>query len=418
MDANCLRGQALTLNNMAEIKKQIQDLAFFGGAPAFASPLHVGRPNIGDREKFNGRVNDILDRRWLSNGGRYVREFESAIAQRVGVKHCIAVTNATIALEIAIRALDLDGEVIVPSFTFIATVHALQWLGVTPVFCDIDPQTYNLDPRKVEELITPRTSAILGVHVYGRPCDCDALEAVARKHNLKLLYDAAHAIGCSYKGRMIGNFGNLEVFSFHATKFLNSLEGGAIVTNEDELARKARMMINFGFTDYDHVDYVGTNGKMNEVSAAMGLTSFEAMDELIAVNYRNYKQYQQELDKLDGLRVVSFDESEKNNFQYLVLDIDEEQSRFSRDEMTVLLHAENVLVRRYFHPGCHRMEPYRSLFPDVSSRLPETELATARMLCLPTGTGVRSEEISQISELIRFIVSQGWEISEKMHSLK
>ncbi len=395
---------------------ELNKLAFWGGTPAFLEPLHVGRPNIGDREKFNKYVNDILDRRWLSNGGRYVQAFEKAVASHVGVKHCISVTNATIALEIAARALGLTGEVIVPSFTFIATAHALQWLGLTPIFCDIDPHTYNIDPKKIEELITPRTSAILGVHVYGRPCDCDALEQIAARNNLKLMYDAAHAFGCSYKGRMIGNFGDLEVFSFHATKFLNSLEGGAIVTNNDEIANRARRMTNFGFANYDRVEDLGTNGKMNEVSAAMGLTNLETIDDLIAVNYRNYKLYQTELDELKGkgIRLASFDETEKNNYQYLVLEIDEEISGISRDVLTNILHAENVLARRYFYPGCHRMEPYASLFPDAGLHLPETERITERMLCLPTGTGIQLDEIKRVCELIRFIVAHGEEISKKM----
>lgn len=397
-------------------KHQLTDLALFGGTAAFGTSLHVGRPNIGDSDKFNTRVAEILGNRWLSNNGRYVKEFENAIANYVGVNDCILVTNATIALEVAIRALELRGEVIVPSFTFVASAHALQWMGVTPVFCDIDPETYNIDPQKIEALVTPRTSAIMGVHVYGRPCDCDALEKVAHRHNLRLLYDAAHAFGCSYKNRMIGNFGDLEVFSFHATKFLNSLEGGAIVTNNSELAKRARRMINFGFSNYDHVDDIGTNGKMNEISAAMGLTNLETIEELIGVNYRNYKQYQRELDKVEGIWIVPFDESEKNNYQYLVLEVDRDSAGISRDQLAKILHAENVLARRYFYPGCHRMEPYLSLFPDASSRLPETERLTERMLCLPTGTGVQPEEIVRICKLIRFVIRHSAEILERVQS--
>lgn len=400
-----------------EIKTQLEDLALWGGKPAFQEALHVGRPNIGDREKFNARVNDILDRRWLSNGGRYVKEFEAAIAKRVGVKHCIVVTNATIALEIAIRALDLQGEVIVPSFTFIATAHALQWLGVTPVFCDIDSQTYNIDPKKVEELITPRTSAIMGVHVYGRACDCDALEAITRGHNLKLLYDAAHAFGSSYKGTMIGAFGDLEVFSFHATKFLNSLEGGAVVTNNDELAKKVRMMTNFGFTDYDIVDDIGTNGKMNEVSAAMGLTNLESMDEFIAVNRRNYQIYQTRLAGLDGVSLIAYDDAEKCNYQYVVLEIDPQITGMQRDKLVAILHAENVLARRYFYPGCHQMEPYRSYFPHSGHLLPQTERLTQRVLCLPSGTAVEEDDIGLICSIIQTALAHPQEIAAKLKVL-
>src|SRR5215471_3374342 len=236
-------------------KTEVNELAAFGGPRAFSEALHVGRPNIGNRERFEERVGEILDNRWLTNNGPYVKKFEQRIADFVGVKHCVAMCNATVALEIAIRASGMFGEVIVPSFTFIATANALEWQGITPVFCDIDPATYNLNPDLVEELITPRTTGILPVHVFGRACDIARLSEIARRRDLKLLFDSAHAFGCSYKGQMIGRFGNAEVFSFHATKFLNSLEGGAIVTNDDELAKRLRLMKNFGFTNYDQTDY-------------------------------------------------------------------------------------------------------------------------------------------------------------------
>jgi dTDP-4-amino-4,6-dideoxygalactose transaminase len=395
-------------------KAEVADLALFGGGPAFEEPIHVGRPNIGNRQRLQERVNDILDRRWLSNGGFYVKEFERRTAELVGVKHCVAMCNATVALEIAIRALGLTGEVIVPSFTFVATAHALQWQEITPVFCDIEPRTYNLDPSKVEQMITPRTTGIIGVHVYGRPCDVDVLRGIASRRNLKLLFDSAHAFGCSYKQRMIGGFGDAEVFSFHATKFLNALEGGAVVTNDDELARKMRLMKNFGFTNYDQVDYVGTNGKLNEVSAAMGLTNLESMDEFVAVNLRNYRQYQADLSGLEGVNLLTYDEREKCNFQYVVLEIDESKTHLSRDQLVDILHAENVLARRYFYPGCHRMEPYRSYFPHAGLLLAETERATERVLVLPTGTGVTDAQIALVCQIIRLAVENGAEVSARM----
>lgn len=326
------------------MKSCLEDLAIFGGAPAFDEKLHVGRPNIGDRKRLLERINDLLDRRWLSNTGPYVREFEQRVADMLGVKHCIAMCNGTVALEIAFRAAGLNGEVIVPSFTFIATAHALQWQEITPVFCDIDPHTHNMDPRQVERMITPRTTGIVGVHVWGRPCDVEALTEIAHRHNLTLLFDAAHAFGCSYKGQMIGNFGDAEVFSFHATKFFNTFEGGAVVTNDDDLAAKIRLMKNFGFTWYDKVDYIGTNGKMNEVSAAMGLTSLESMDEFIAANYRNYNQYHQELADVPAVHLLVYDDKEKCNYQYVVLEVDEAVTLVDRDQLVDILFAENVLA--------------------------------------------------------------------------
>src|SRR5258707_841242 len=316
------------------MKKGVGDLAVFGGLPVFGQPLYAGRPNIGDRARLLERFNQILDSRWLTNDGPFVKEFERRIADRVGVKHCVAMCNGTVALEIAIRALGMEGEVIVPAFTLIATAHALQWQGITPVFCDIDPRTHPLDPVKVEQAITPRTTGIIGVHVWGHTCNIDALAEIADRRGLKLLFDAAHAFACSFKGRMIGSFGNAEIFSFHATKFFNTLEGGAVVTNDDQLEKKVRLMRNFGFTGYDEVSYLGTNGKMNEISAAMGLTSLESLDEFIAVNRRHYLRYREELRDVAGARVLAYDETERCNYQYVVLELDEAVTRVvSRDEL-------------------------------------------------------------------------------------
>ena len=298
------------MSKIGLIKSCSDDLAIFGGAPAFDEKLHVGRPNIGDRQRLLGRINDLLDRKWLTNHGPYVQEFEQRIAEMAGVRNCIAMCNGTVALEIVIKATGLTGEVIVPSFTFVATVHALQWQGITPVFCDVNPRTHHIDPGQVEQMITPRTTGIIGVHLWGRPCEVDALTEVARRHGLKLLFDAAHAFGCSYKGRMIGNFGYAEVFSFHATKVFNTFEGGAVVTNNDELAAKVRLMNNFGFAGYDDVAYIGINGKMSEVAAAMGLTSLENLEEFIACNHRNYKHYRQQLAQIPGVCLVPYDETE------------------------------------------------------------------------------------------------------------
>ncbi len=399
------------------MKESVGDLAVFGSPPAFGEQLYVSRPNIGDRSRLLERFNEILDSRWLANNGRFVREFEQRIAELVGVKHCLAICNGTIALEIAIRALGMKGEVIVPSFTFIATAHALQWQGITPIFCDIDPGTHTLDPGKVEQAITPRTTGIIGVHVLGHTCDIDALGEIAARRGLKLLFDAAHAFACSYKGQMIGRFGDAEVFSFHATKFLNSHEGGAIVTNDDELAQEIRLMRNFGFTDYDTVSSVGTNGKMSEVCAAMGLTNLESIDDFVAVNQTNYHQYEAELAGLDGVSLLRYEAAERCNYQHIVLEIDDGKTIVTRDQLMMILHRENVLARRYFYPGCHRMEPYNSWVPHAGMHLPETERLSERVLSLPTGTSIGTAEIGTICQLIRLVVSNGRLISERVDAV-
>ncbi len=393
------------------MKNNIQDLALFGGAPSFATQLHVGRPNIGNRETLLLRFNDILDRNWLTNNGPYVQEFERKIADYLGVRHCIALCNATVALEIATRALGLKGEVIVPSFTFIATPHSLQWQEITPVFCDIDPATHNLDPTCVERLITPRTTGIIGVHLWGRPCPVEALAEIAHRHDLKLMFDAAHAFGCSHGGKMIGNFGSAEVFSFHATKFFNTFEGGAIVTNDDDLAAKIRLMKNFGFAGYDKVVYIGTNGKMPEINAAMGLTGLESLDDFIEINRRNYRQYSAGLSGIPGITLAGFDDQEKSNYQYVVLEIDPEKSGLHRDKLIEILHAENIMARRYFYPGCHRMEPYRSYFPHSYLLLPETERLCGRVMALPTGQAVSSADIVTICQIIGLAIERSVEIA-------
>jgi dTDP-4-amino-4,6-dideoxygalactose transaminase len=390
------------------------ELAILGGAPAFNKKLHVGHPNIDNPKRLFERINDAFDRRWLTNNGPFVHEFEQKIVEMLGAKHCIAMCNGTVALEIAIRAAGLTGEVIVPSMTFIATAHALQWLGITPVFCDIDLLTHNLDPQSVEHLITSRTTGIIGVHLWGRPCDVEDLSDIANRYKLKLLLDAAHAFGCSYKGAMVGNFGDAEIFSFHATKFINTFEGGAVVTNNDALAAKMRLMKNFGFAGLDNVVSIGTNGKMSEISAAMGLTSLESMEEFIAVNYRNYKQYLQYLSTISGIKMLTYNGEEKNNYQYVVLEIDEDITHVNRDQLKDILWAENILARRYFYPGCHRMEPYHSLFPQAGLLLPHTARLVNRVLSLPTGTSIGPDDIEKICGIIHFVVKHGQEIRERL----
>lgn len=396
------------------MKQLVRNLGILGGTASFDAPLHVGSPNIGDRARLMARIEDLLGRRWLTNNGPYVREFEQQICAITGAKHCMAMCNATVALEIVIRALGLTGEVIIPSFTFIATAHALQWQEITPVFCDIDSQTHNIDPQRIEELITPRTSGIIGVHVWGRACDVAALADIACRRNLKLIFDAAHAFGCSCNGQMIGNFGEAEVFSFHATKFLNAFEGGAVVTNSDELAKKIRLMTNFGFEDYDKVIYIGTNGKMSEVSAAMGLSGLDSMDEFVAVNRHNHELYRSELTAVQGVRVLGYDNREKANYQYVVVEVDESAAGINRDTIWEVLKGENVLARRYFYPGCHRMEPYRSYFPHAGLLLPETEEVSKRVLVLPTGTSVTHSDIQTVSQLIRFVISNAAEVNARL----
>jgi dTDP-4-amino-4,6-dideoxygalactose transaminase len=304
--------------------------------------------------------------------------------------------------------------VIVPSFTFVGTVHALCWLGLTPVFCDIDPHSHNIDPQQIGALITDRTTAIVGVHLWGRPCDVGRLGAIAEKHGLRLLFDAAHGLGCALGKRMIGTFGDAEVLSFHATKVANAFEGGVITTNDAAIAARARLLCNFGFVDEDLTASEGINGKMSEASAAMGLTSLDSLDTFIETNQRNAAAYRRGLAELPGVTLLAYDDRQQHNHHYVVLEIDGGVAGINRDLVQRILRAENVLARRYFFPGCHRLEPYRTLYPTAGQQLPQTEAVAARVLQLPTGTMVGIEGIDEICAIVRFVIERGAEITSRI----
>lgn len=378
------------------------DLAINGAPPAFAEPLHVGRPNIGSREAFLAHVGHILDSQWLTNNGPMVQEFERRVADQLGVKHCVAMCNGTIALEIAIRALGLSGEVIVPSWTFVATAHALHWQGITPVFADIDPATHNLDPSAVRRMITPRTTGIIGVHLWGRAAPVEELQTIADEHGLKLMFDAAHAFCSTYRGQTIGRFGACEVFSFHATKSFNTMEGGAVTTDDDELAEAMRLMRNFGFEGYDNVIHPGTNGKMIEVCAAMGLANLGGFDAIVEANRCNHAAYRQELANIPGITLLDYGAAERNSHHYIVVEVGLDYSG-SRDEIIAALHAENILARKYFWPGAHRMLPYRELFPHAGLMLPSTLALAERVVILPNGVSLQSGAVEVVGDICRIL---------------
>jgi dTDP-4-amino-4,6-dideoxygalactose transaminase len=391
----------------------VGDLAVFGHAPAFRDPLHVGRPHLGNRDTFIRRVDGMLERAWLTNGGPLEIEFEARLADVLGVRHAVAMCNATAALGVLALALELRGDVLLPSFTFVATAHALEWLGLRPVFCDIDRDTHNISPAAVEALISPSTSAIVGVHVWGRPCAIEGLQRVADRHGLTLIFDAAHAFGCTHGGRPIGGFGAAEVFSFHATKIMNSAEGGAVTTNDDRLAARLRSLRNFGFTGYDSVDALGINAKMSELAAALGLTSLESFDAFVDINRRHYAEYRDQLHDIPGVTLVTYDERERCNYQYVALEVDPAAARLSRDQLQHVLMAENILARRYFFPGCHRLPPYSTR---THAPLPATERLASRVLCLPSGSGLRREDIATVATIIRLAIESSAAVTARIGS--
>jgi len=395
------------------MKTCLQDLAAFEGPPLFASAVAVGRPNLPDKASLFARFEDMLRSRWLTNHGPAVREFEERVGEHLGVAHAIACANATVGLQLVARALDLQGEVIVPSFTFIGTAHALDWMGLRPVFCDIDPQTHCIDPSQIASLITPDTSAILAVHLWGRPCAIEELARIAAHHGLRLVFDAAHAFGCSYNKTPLGGFGNAEVFSFHATKVINAFEGGIVATNDGALADRVRRMRNYGFDDMGVVVCPGTNAKLSEGHACMGLASLEILGRVIDRNFENYRAYQNLLRNIPGIQLMTYHVAERHHHHYVVIEINEALFGLHRDVLESILTAEGILARRYFHPGCHRTEPYCSP-PHTQRTLRHTEDLADRVLCLPTGMQINPDEIATIVDLIRFCFENAAPIRDRM----
>ncbi len=361
--------------------------------------LHVGAPNLAPWGEFAGLARGCFERRWLTNRGPLVEQLEAELGQRLGVEHVILCSNGTVALELAARAAGLSGEVILPSFTFVATAHALQWQGIRPVFADVDPITYNMDPAAVEALITPATSAIVGVHLYGRPCAISALQEIADRHGLPLLFDAAHAFGCAADGQAIGGHGLCEVFSFHATKVFNTGEGGAIATNNGAFANQVRLLQNFGFAAEDRVVALGLNGKMNELSAALGLANLRHLPRFIDTNRRHFELYNQGLADVDGLQLIDYSGQTISNYHYVIVEVDNSRFGCNRDRLRDHLLTHGVLARRYFTPGCHRQPPYNGT--PISHALPHTEWLSERLLALPNGTQLDAADVRRICTQIR-----------------
>lgn len=395
-----------TLRGIAATDRASSGPALFSGRPAFPDLITVGKPNVVDAAATLARIGEALDRVWLTNGGPLVREFETRIADELGVAHAIATANATVALDLLLQVSGVEGDVIMPSWTFVADPHVALWRGLRPVFCDVDRSTHCLDPDRVEAAITPSTGAIMGVHLWGNGCDVVALDRIADRHDVPVFYDAAHAYACSIGGRPIGGFGRAEVFSFHATKMVTCFEGGAITTDDDDLAEQLRLARNFGFAGEDTVARVGVNAKMSEPCAAMGLSSLDGVDRLVAHNRDNHGAYTGALAPVPGVDVCGFDSADSSNRHYVVVEIDEARAGLSRDEIVAALRLDNVECRRYFAPGCHRQEPYRRTHPTAGETLPVTEELSDAVMVLPTGLGVAPETAAAIGCLIAGLVER------------
>jgi dTDP-4-amino-4,6-dideoxygalactose transaminase len=369
---------------------------------AFDSPIYVTRPFLPPINDFIDGLAGIWDNAWLANNGPLVRQYQSELSTYFGTDNICLFNNGTLALQIALQGLKLAGEVITTPYSFVATTHALYWNKIRPVFVDIEPTHYTLDPEQVEAAITPWTSAILAVHVYGYPCRLDALAEIAKKHNLVLLYDAAHAFGVSVDGRSIGHYGDLSMFSFHATKLYHSIEGGMLMFADAGAKPIFDYLKNFGFENETEVVMPGTNAKMNEFQALMGLEVFKHLESMIQRRRQIDALYRHELRDVPGLRFPPL--PPKNvayNFAYFPIEIEAQEFGCSRDHFYEELKRFNVFARRYFYPLICDYVCYRSL--QISDPLTEARQIAQRIVTLPMYDALPLEDVKQICDIIRWL---------------
>ena len=362
--------------------------------------IYVTRPELPPLEAVLPSLEEIWSSRVLTNGGAFHERLESALARRLGVAYLSLCTNATVGLMLALRALDLRGEVITTPFTFVATAHAIEWAGLTPVFADIDPITFNIDPAAVERAITPHTCAILPVHCYGHACDVEALDGLAQAHGLKLIYDAAHAFGALLRGRSLVSWGDVSVLSFHATKVFNTFEGGAIVSRDAQTKQKVDRLKNFGIVDETDVEGIGLNGKMNEFCAALGLAQLDRVDAAIALRARVDARYREGLDGVPGLVPMGPTPHEVPNYAYFPVRVLPAYGE-SRDALQARLRSQGIHARRYFCPLVSDLEAYRGRASAASEPLTVARQAADEVLCLPLYPDLGESDQARIIDLLR-----------------
>lgn len=375
--------------------------AVIGGEAVFDSPLYVTRPVLPSKTEYAGSVvSGIFDRGYLTNQGPVAVELERRLAEHLGVLHYVSMSSGTSALLIALRALDLSGEVITTPFTFPATTHCIEWNGLTPVFCDIDPDTYNIDPGKIEELITPRTTAILPVHVFGNPCDVEGIQEIADRYRLRVIYDAAHAFGVSWNGRPIVEWGDLSTHSFHATKVFHTAEGGGVTAPTIEMAEKLSLLRNFGIVNENSVSGVGLNGKMSELHAGLGTLVLEMMAEERAKREILVERYYEGLAGIDGLKFQTVVDGTERNYFNFTAEIQSEHFGLSRDQLHSALREENIISRKYFHPLCSDNECYRHLDSAQADHLPVANAISRQVISLPLYGELGVEAVDAIADAI------------------
>ncbi len=363
--------------------------------------ITVTSPLLPDLGEFHELLKDIWDRKWLTNNGHYHKELEKAMSEYLKVSYLSLFTNGTLPLITALQAMRITGEVITTPYSFVATTHSLWWNGIKPVFVDVDPISGNLDPDKIEAAITPQTTAIMPVHVYGTPCDVERIQEIADKYGLRVIYDAAHAFGVEIEGKSVLEWGDMSTLSFHATKVYNTVEGGALIVNDAKTKQRIDHLKNFGFAGETEVIAPGINSKMDEVRAAYGLLNLKQADEAIAQRKAIYQQYRAGLADTTGIRMLEDMEGVRHNYAYMPIFINEEQFGMSRDALYGKLKENGILGRRYFYPLISEFSTYRGLESSSPTNLPNAHKLADSVICLPIYAGLDAASVEQIINCIQ-----------------
>lgn len=372
----------------------------------FEKPIYVTRPFLPPLKDFSKGLEKIWETRWLTNNGPVVRRYADELRSFLAIDNVCLFNNGTLALQIGLQGMGITGEVITTPFSFVATTHALFWNKIRPVFVDIEPDFYTIDPQKIEEAITPWTTAILAVHVFGNPCYHEALSAIAKKHNLILIYDAAHAFGVQIGGKSIAHYGDLAMFSFHATKLYHSFEGGLLTFHDAKLTKVFDYLKNFGFENEVEVVMPGTNAKMNEIQALMGSMLLSYLDQLIERRKEVYQTYNERLKEIPGVRLQAKHSPDiQYNYAYMPVEIDEQEFGISRDQLYEKLKAYNIFSRRYFYPLICDFACYRSI--QIQHPITTARKIASRILTLPIYADLQLDEVHQICDIIIKIRSLG-----------
>ncbi len=363
--------------------------------------ITITSPLLPPLEEFNKLLQEIWNNKWITNNGSFHKQLEKELAAYLKVPYISLFTNGTLPLITALQALRITGEVITTPYSFVATTHALWWNGIKPVFVDIDPATGNIDPDKIEAAITPRTTAIMPVHVYGKPCDTERIQQIADKYGLKVIYDAAHAFGVEVNGKSILNAGDLSTLSFHATKVYNTIEGGAMVIQDEKTKQRIDYLKNFGFAGETTVVAPGINSKMDEVRAAYGILNLRLVDDAIAARQQVAIQYRDALREVEGITFFDDMLGVRHNYSYFPIFVDEKQFGMTRDELYFKMKKQNILGRRYFYPLISEFSTYRGLESAAPENLPQAHKMANSVICLPMHHDLKREDVERIIGIIK-----------------